>query len=156
MGAYGPLIAVYWLSDIDPAVCRVLPRLTQSFCSKLRDQKTAVLSITFNSTQAPSPEARAGLVALAKDTDHCVQRIAIVRESEGFVSSVVASVAAGVQMVSGRSNAVHRCFRRLGDAVPWATHDLSEFNTGQIKTADAIEVLGHHLALMKVRNPFPA
>lgn len=152
MGAYGPLLAVYWLSDIQPAVCNALPRVTKDFCARLRGGSTAVISISTEYTRAPTPEAREGLVGLVKNTDHCIQRVAIVRESEGFVSSVVASIVAGIHMVSRQRNSVHRCFRRIDDAVPWATSELRDFSMGEIKLADAIEALNRQLVGIRAKS----
>lgn len=152
MGAYGPLLAVYWLSNIDPAVCHALHRVTKDFCAKLPSRNTAVVSISTEHTKAPSAEARTGLANLVTNTDHCIQRVAVVRESEGFVSSVVSSVVAGVQMVSQRRNSVHRFFRRVDDAVPWATSELRDFCMGQIKVADATEVLARQLVTMRSKS----
>lgn len=127
LGAYGSLLVMFWLGPIEPAVCRTLVSVARSFGTKQRDQQTAVVSVSLANTAVPSIEARQALAALVRDTDQCVQRVAVVREVDGFKSAIVSSIMSAVQMLA-RPNAAHRYFRQLDEAIPWATATLRDFN----------------------------
>lgn len=150
LGSYGPLLVMYWLGIIDPAVCRTVTKVARSFGAKQRGGQTSVISVSFATTAPPSTEARHALAALIRDTDHCVERLAVVREADGFTSAIVSSIMSAVQMLA-RPNAPHRYFRRLDEAIPWATAALHDFEFGEVKAAEAVEILNRQLEMIRTR-----
>src|SRR5512133_191449 len=133
LGSYGPLLVMYWLGIIDPSVCRIVTKVARSFGAKQRGGQTSVVSVSFATTAPPSTEARQALAALIRDTDHCVERLAVVREADGFTSAIVSSIMSAVQMLA-RPNAPHRYFRKLEEAIPWASAPLHDFEFGEVNT----------------------
>jgi len=140
VGSYGPLVVLFWVNEIDPSVCRKLPDLARKIAERQRDRRISVLSIALPGVSSPSTEARKALAELVNETSEIVSRRAIVREGQGFVSSVVASVLAGVQMLA-RPSGGHKSFTSLIDAMTWVTAELGDFRNGQIRIEDATIVV---------------
>jgi hypothetical protein len=141
---------MFWLRDINPLVCRRLQDFARQVSDRQRARRTAVLSISLPGTQAPSPEARAALAELIKDTDRCVTRVAVVREGQGFVSSVVASVIVGIQMIS-RAQSAHKPFPSADEALRWVTAELVEFRIGEIRIEDALAAVEQQRKSLQTR-----
>jgi hypothetical protein len=128
---------MFWLRDVNPLVCRRLQDFARQVSDRQRARRTAVLSISLPGTRAPTPEARTALAELIKETDGCVTRVAVVREGQGFVSSIVASVIVGIQLLS-RASSAHKPFPSAGEALRWVTAELVEFRAGEIRLEDAL------------------
>jgi len=150
VGSYGPLVVLYWVSEIDPRVCRKLPDIARKIAERQRDRRASVLSIAMPGVMSPSVEARRALAELVRDTSDIVSRSAVLREGQGFVSSVVASVIAGVQMLA-RPSGGHKSFTSLVDAMTWVTAELSDFRNGQICAEDAIPVIDQQRRAISTR-----
>ena len=126
VGSCGPLVVLFWKEGVAPEVCLRLPELAHGLARRQSDGRVGVLSVTSPAAPAPSGEARKALVRLVRDTQSTVSRFAIVREGQGFVASVAASIVTGIQMLA-EPGSPHKIFLRLEEGIRWVTVGLGEF-----------------------------
>jgi hypothetical protein len=141
LGSYGSLVILFWLDEVDPGVCRDLPRAAREVADRHREPKVSVLSILAPKSAAPGREARGALAALSRDSAECVARIAVVREGQGFIASAVASIAAGIHMLA-ETTVPHKTFSDVAEATRWATEPLRQFRGGRCTVDDVLHVVG--------------
>ena len=100
VGAYGPLLLLYWTRSVEPAVYQKLVELARKHASRQDGHRLSVVSVALPGARSPSSEGRHALASLLRETDSCVSRIAIVREGQGFIASAVVSIMVGIQMLA--------------------------------------------------------
>jgi hypothetical protein len=150
VGNFGPLVVLFWLREVEPSVCRKLSDIVRQVSERQRVKFTAVLSISLPGAQAPSSDARKALADLIRATDNRVSRVAVVREGQGFVSSVVSSVVIGVQMLA-KPSSLHKSFTVVDEAARWATADLAEFRGGEFVVDEAIVAVERQRKALQTR-----
>ena len=128
VGSLGPVLVLFWLSEIEPGVCRQLPAIARTLCDGQPDRSIAVLSIAGAATRPPSPEARAAIANLVHYSDANVTRVAVVREGGGFVTSTVLSIVTGIRLLA-KPHSPHLFFTDLDEALRWVSHG---FDAGRV------------------------
>jgi len=139
-GTYGPLLALFWLREVDPLICRQLEKALPRLAARQPEQRMSVVSVAMPGASNPGNEARVAIASLLRETAETVSRVAVVREGNGFVTSVVSSVIIGIQMLA-RPRCGHRPFSSLEEAVPWVTAELPDFVMDSKLTDDTLAVL---------------
>jgi len=140
LASYGSLLIMFWLGEVTPGLCLGLPRVARDLAARQRESKVSVLSLSLPNAIAPSRESRRALAALSRDSEASIARVAVIRDGQGFVASTVASIAAGISMLS-RTNVLLRAFSSVGPATLWATEPLRQFQGKPSRIQEAIVVV---------------
>jgi hypothetical protein len=120
---YANVIVVLWSGRQVPQVCASLYDTAISLASQTATGKLAVLSVIQPTATAPSPAAREALGRLVQDPNGIVHRSALVYSDDGFLASIVRSVALTLMQRAARRRG-HQVFQKVDKALEWITDGL--------------------------------
>jgi hypothetical protein len=120
---YANVLIVLWIGRQVPQVCASLYNAAIALASQTATGKLAVLSVIQHTATAPSPAAREALGRLVQDPSGIVHRSALVYSDDGFLASIVRSVALRLMQRATRRHG-HQVFQRIDKALEWVTDGL--------------------------------
>jgi len=120
--AYTNLLIVIWCGHQHPDVCRSIYDSAISVANQTGLGKVAAVSIVQPGIKPPSTKAREALGRLIEDEVRVIHRSALVYLEDGFIASIVRSIALNLMQRSARKT--HRVFQELDKALEWVTDGL--------------------------------
>jgi len=120
---YLNVLTVLWRGAHDPSVCQKLYKRSVDLAKRSTVGAMSAVSVVHAGTPAPSPAAREALAQLHDDREGVIYRSAVVFRGDGFIASIIRSIALGIQQRSTR-HGNHKMFQELREAMTWATTGL--------------------------------
>ncbi len=142
--SYSNVLIVIWSGRQDPDVCKGLYDAAIAVANQTGVGKVAAVSIIQPGITPPTPKAREALARLINDEVRVVHRSALVYPNDGFLASIVRSIALGLMQRSSRRQS-HQVFQRLDKAFDWITDGLPTINDRPIPTDVVLRMLESHL-----------
>lgn len=143
--AYANVLIAIWHGHQHPHVCHRMYDAAIATANQTGAGKVAALSIIQSGIKPPSAKSREALGRLIEDEVRVVHRSALVYPEDGFLASIIRSIALGLmQRVAKKSN--HQVFQQLDKALEWVTMGLPTSNDRPMATDPLLRQLETHLA----------
>jgi hypothetical protein len=142
---YSNVLIVVWSGRQMPEVCEALYDAAIALARQTREGKLSVLSLILPSATPPSPEAREALGRLVQDPNQIVYRSALVYPYDGFLASIIRSIALTLMQRSTRRRG-HQVFQHIDKAIEWVTEGLPTNTGGRLVCSDLVRQLESRLA----------
>lgn len=149
---WGSVAVVFWKEGIVPEVCRDLPRLVRRLAARRPEGKLSVVSVSLPGARAPTSEARDALMALTRETESALQRVAVVHEGQGFIAAAVVSVVTGIRTLA-KPKVPLQPFRELATAIRWAAADIGDKLGGQAEVESLVGAIERERARLQPQPP---
>lgn len=141
---YSNVLMVVWSGRQVPEVCEALYDAAVALARQAREGKLAVVSLILPTATPPSPEAREALGRLVQDPNQIVYRSALVYPHDGFLASIIRSIALTLMQRSTRRRG-HQVFQRIDNAIEWVTDGFLSNTGDRLVCADLVRQLESHL-----------
>ena len=141
---YGNVLLVLWSGTQQPEVCRALYDTVLRVARRSGVGKVAAASVIQTGTTAPSAKVREALARLIDDSAGVIHRSALIYPNDGFLASIVRSIALSLTQGASRRHG-HQVFHRIDDALKWMTEGLPTASGQPISVSTLRQMLDCHL-----------